>query len=146
MAGYMFGAADDDEVTTRSDTPAAVEEPSDTETDSSASDDGGSGEIDRTQESVSGLPPIWIDDLPDEALLTLELIDADGPYPYSKDGSTFQNREGYLPDHDRGYYREFTVDTPGLDHRGARRIVGGAGGELYYTDDHYDSFSEIMDW
>ena len=99
-----------------------------------------------TFESQSGLPLIFIDELPDEAIDTLILIDDNGPYPYDKDGSTFQNREGLLPDYDIGYYREFTVDTPGLDHRGARRIVGGSGGELYYADTHYESFSEIADW
>jgi len=90
----------------------------------------------------------WIDweDLPPEAVDTLLLIDSDGPYPYSKDGSTFQNREGFLPDHDRGYYREFTVETPGSRDRGARRIVGGAAGDLWYTADHYESFTEIVGW
>lgn len=97
-------------------------------------------------ESQSGLPLIFIDELPDEAINTLILIDDDGPFPYGKDGSTFQNREGLLPDESGGYYREYTVDTPGLDHRGAKRIVGGSGGELYYTDTHYESFSEIADW
>lgn len=94
----------------------------------------------------SGLPVIPVADLPPEAITTLTLIDQDGPYPYDKDGSTFQNREGYLPDHDGGYYAEFTVDTPGLDHRGPLRIVTGSGGEIYWTSDHYDSFSEVLDW
>jgi len=86
------------------------------------------------------------EDLPPEAVDTLLLIDSDGPYPYSKDGSTFQNREGFLPDQDRGYYREFTVETPGSRDRGARRIVGGADGDLWYTSDHYESFTEIVGW
>lgn len=89
---------------------------------------------------------ISIADLPSEAIDTLELIDSGGPFPYRKDGSVFQNREGRLPDHDNGYYREYTVDTPGSPDRGARRIVGGDAGERYYTGDHYDSFARIIDW
>lgn len=82
-------------------------------------------------------------ELPPEALDTLALIDADGPFPYRQDGSTFQNREGLLPDRPLGYYREYTVDTPGSADRGARRIVAGAEGERYWTIDHYDSFRWI---
>lgn len=89
---------------------------------------------------------VSVDELPDEAIDTLLLIESDGPYPYRKDGSVFQNREGLLPDHDRGYYREFTVDTPGSPDRGARRIVAGDQGELFYTADHYDSFAQIIGW
>lgn len=89
---------------------------------------------------------IAVDDLPPEAIDTLLLIDDDGPYPYSKDGSTFQNREGLLPDRPVGHYREFTVETPGSPDRGARRIVSGADGELYWTADHYDSFEQITGW
>lgn len=93
---------------------------------------------------VTGAPDaVGLDELPEEALDTIELIDAEGPFPYDQDGSTFQNREGLLPDHERGYYREFTVETPGSDDRGARRIVTGECGEGWYTDDHYDSFALI---
>lgn len=92
---------------------------------------------------IDGLPVILREELPPEAHDTIELIKQDGPYPYDKDGTTFQNREGLLPDHPRGYYREFTVDTPGLSHRGARRIVTGSEDEYYYTDDHYESFSRV---
>ncbi|MEZ5341580.1 MAG: ribonuclease domain-containing protein [Acidimicrobiales bacterium] len=60
------------------------------------------------------------------------------------DDSVFQNREGILPTQERGYYREYTVVTPGSDDRGARRIVAGEAGDLYYTADHYDSFKEIV--
>jgi ribonuclease T1 len=49
-----------------------------------------------------------------------------------------------LPAKQLGYYREYTVVTPGSPDRGARRIVAGAGGEIYYTDDHYDSFREVL--
>ncbi len=94
---------------------------------------------------VSGLPTIGLDDLPDEAIDTLVLIENDGPYPFDRDGITFQNREGILPDRERGHYEEFTVITPGLDHRGARRIVAGDDGERYYTDDHYESFEELVE-
>jgi guanyl-specific ribonuclease Sa len=94
---------------------------------------------------IDGLPVIYVDQLPREARTTLRLIEEDGPFPYSKDGSVFQNREGILPQRPRGYYREYTVITPGENDRGARRIVGGARGEMYYTDDHYDSFSRIME-
>lgn len=83
-------------------------------------------------------------ELPAEAIETLALIDQGGPYPYRKDGSVFQNREGRLPDQPDGYWREYTVDTPGSPDRGARRIVGGDGGERFWTDDHYDSFSLVV--
>ncbi|MPZ51885.1 MAG: ribonuclease [Acidimicrobiia bacterium] len=91
----------------------------------------------------SGLQWLAASELPPEAHTTLGLIDSDGPYPYDQDGATFENREGILPDHPIGYYREFTVDTPGADHRGARRIVVGDGDEFYYTEDHYESFERI---
>ncbi|MGJ9423756.1 ribonuclease domain-containing protein [Aeromicrobium sp. CF3.5] len=83
--------------------------------------------------------------LPAEARETIELIAAGGPYPYDRDGAVFENREGLLPDEDRGYWREYTVPTPGSDDRGARRVVTGEGGELYYTDDHYASFLLVRD-
>lgn len=92
----------------------------------------------------SGLPFVQEADLPPEAHDTLALIDQGGPYPEDEDGTTFFNREGILPDHEEGYYQEFTVYTPGSDDRGARRIVTGAGDELYWTDDHYSSFSRIQ--
>jgi guanyl-specific ribonuclease Sa len=80
--------------------------------------------------------------LPDEARDTIALIQRGGPYPHRQDGGVFGNREGRLPRKPRGWYREFTVDTPGVRHRGARRIVTGGTppSEWYYTDDHYDSF------
>ncbi|MGH3347420.1 MAG: ribonuclease domain-containing protein [Nocardioides sp.] len=91
----------------------------------------------------SGLPVVAAADLPPEAQDTLTLIDQGGPYPHDQDDETFQNREGILPDQPEGYYREYTVETPGSDDRGARRIVTGSGGEFYWTDDHYSSFSRI---
>lgn len=83
--------------------------------------------------------------LPAEALDTLALIRHGGPFPYRQDGTIFQNREGRLPDRPRGYYREYTVATPGSRDRGARRIVTGGKPprEYYYTADHYRSFRPI---
>jgi guanyl-specific ribonuclease Sa len=83
--------------------------------------------------------------LPPEALDTLALIEAGGPFPYDRDGTVFQNREGRLPSQPRGHYREYTVPTPGSRDRGARRIVTGGDPpvEFYYTDDHYRSFRRI---
>lgn len=86
---------------------------------------------------------VLVTDLPPEARETLALIDAGGPFPFAKDGSVFQNREGLLPEAPAGYYQEYTVVTPGETDRGARRIVTGACGEQYYTDDHYASFRII---
>lgn len=80
-------------------------------------------------------------DLPPEALDTIALIQGDGPFPYRQDGVVFQNRERRLPSHERGYWREYTVPTPGESDRGARRIIHGRGDEYYYTDDHYESFT-----
>lgn len=91
----------------------------------------------------SGLPRIAEADLPPEARATLRLIEDGGPYPYEQDDSVFSNREGILPDRPEGHYREYTVETPGAEGRGARRIVAGSDGELYWTDDHYRSFSRI---
>ncbi len=84
-------------------------------------------------------------DLPREARATLALIKSGGPFPYEKDGTTFGNREGRLPPERRGYYREFTVRTPGSRDRGARRIIAGKPGEFYYTDDHYRTFRRILE-
>ncbi|MFD7407527.1 ribonuclease domain-containing protein [Streptomyces sp. NPDC059866] len=83
-------------------------------------------------------------ELPAEARETLRLIDQGGPFPYARDGAVFGNFERLLPTHERGYYREYTVRTPGSRDRGARRIVTGRGGEIYYTDDHYDSFRAVL--
>ncbi len=91
----------------------------------------------------SGLPTIARSDLPREAIETLADIASGGPYDFRKDDSVFHNRERLLPNRKRGHYREYTVVTPGVGHRGARRIVSGADGELYYTSDHYASFEEI---
>jgi ribonuclease T1 len=92
---------------------------------------------------AGGLPSVDAADLPTEARRTLELISTGGPYPYSRDGAVFQNRERLLPRRAGGYYREYTVPTPGEGDRGARRIITGKGGERYWTPDHYRSFSVI---
>jgi guanyl-specific ribonuclease Sa len=83
--------------------------------------------------------------LPAEAWQTLRLIESGGPFPYDRDGAHFQNREKRLPAQPSGYYREYTVRTPGSPDRGARRIVSGGNPpvEFYYTDDHYRSFRRI---
>ncbi len=87
--------------------------------------------------------------LPAEARLTDQLIRSNGPFPYTKDGSVFGNRERQLPRQARGYYREYTVKTPGSRDRGARRIVCGGlqpttPEACYYTGDHYASFKRIV--
>jgi ribonuclease T1 len=81
--------------------------------------------------------------LPPEALQTLRRIESGGPFPYRRDGIVFRNFERLLPQQPLGYYREYTVPTPGIRHRGARRIVTGASGQRFYTDDHYRSFQQI---
>ena len=91
-----------------------------------------------------GTATVRVSELPAEARRTLDLIDAGGPFPYAKDGAVFGNFEGLLPLHERGYHHEYTVPTPGSRDRGARRIVTGRGGEIYYTDDHYDSFRAVL--
>jgi ribonuclease T1 len=98
----------------------------------------------RTSEA---LQVITVAELPSEALVTLVLIRQGGPFPYAKDGAVFGNYEGILPKQKRGYYREFTVPTPGKRSRGARRIVVGGNpvtsSECFYTDDHYATFKRI---
>ena len=114
---------------------------------------------------VQRLPDIRLRQLPPEAHDTLRLIQTSGPFPHDRDGITFGNREGLLPPAARGHYSEYTVSTPGLKHRGARRIVVGCerqppqkvspaplrlphcrgGGEFFYTADHYRSFSRIVE-
>ncbi len=90
-------------------------------------------------------PPRDIDvrALPPEALTTLARIRSGGPFPYDRDGIVFSNRERILPPRPRGYYREYTVPTPFSRDRGARRIVTGGPGEVFWTSDHYASFSRI---
>ncbi len=93
--------------------------------------------------------PIALQDLPKEGQQTYQLIRQGGPFRYEKDGTVFGNRERLFPAAKRGFYREYTVKTPGERSRGARRIV--CGGEepqvpkqCFYTQDHYASFREIV--
>ena len=111
--------------------------------------------------------PIPVTRLPPEARDVLKLLERGGPYRYDRDGAVFGNYERLLAARSRGYYREYTVDTPGLAHRGARRLIvgcdrgrpadGAAGhasfagfrdcagpAEVYYTDDHYRSFRRVV--
>lgn len=108
----------------------------------------------RTNAPTGGIESVYLGDLPLEARTTLDLIKQGGPFPYPrKDGSTFGNFEKRLPERPRGYYREYTVPTPGSRDRGARRIVAGSGrtgsvatsGEYYYSHDHYRSFRRIQE-
>lgn len=98
-----------------------------------------------------GIALTQLDALPKQARETLALIRKGGPFPYAKDGTIFGNRERILPKKERGYYKEYTVKTPGSRDRGARRIVCGgmvthvARSECYYTDDHYASFKRIKE-
>ncbi|MEJ5127435.1 ribonuclease [Comamonas sp. MYb21] len=94
-------------------------------------------------------PVVAVAELPPQGRKTYVLIYEGGPFPYDKDGSVFGNRERILPRHPRGYYREYTVKTPGSRDRGARRII--CGGQVatmpdtcYYTQDHYSSFRRIV--
>ncbi|MER6065922.1 ribonuclease domain-containing protein [Streptomyces sp. NPDC001792] len=109
---------------------------------------GTGGRVSGTSASVPawahGMGTVRESRLPAEARRTLDLIDKGGPFPYAKDGVVFGNFEGRLPKHPRGYYHEYTVPTPGSHDRGARRIVTGRGGEIYYTDDHYNSFRAVL--
>ena len=101
----------------------------------------GQGPKQRVQFAIAD---ITVKDLPPEARATLSLIEKGGPYPYDRDGIPFGNFERRLPAKERGHYREFTVKTPGVSHRGARRIIAGTAGERYYSDDHYNSFKRIV--
>jgi ribonuclease T1 len=87
--------------------------------------------------------------LPKEARETLANVRRGPPFPYERDGVAFGNREKMLPAKPRGYYREYTVRTPGASTRGARRIVCGgaptAPDACWYTGDHYQSFARIVE-
>jgi len=98
----------------------------------------------------ANFPVVLLQDLPKEAKDVLALIKKGGPFPYSKDGTVFSNREHALPQKPRGYYREYTVKTPKVKNRGARRIIAGGAKnassmEYFYTDDHYASFKRIKE-
>lgn len=126
------------------------------------------GDVPQSQTQVQeNKQQIRVAELPQEARETLQLIRRGGPYPHDRDGVTFGNYEKLLPPAPRGHYREYTVMTPGVRHRGARRIVVGCerqraasaspssgalrlvqcrdGGEFYYTADHYRTFRRIVE-
>jgi ribonuclease T1 len=101
-----------------------------------------------TSTATPALAEISLSELPVQAQETHRLVQAGGPFPYAKDGVVFGNRERQLPRQARGYYREYTVKTPGARTRGARRLICGgtpatAPEVCYYTDDHYASFKRI---
>lgn len=153
------GDATVDEVPTEQQVLDAV--PATGATASSAASSGASSAVPRTTAAVSGrsgaattttvrrtkdadgFTLVRATQLPKEAQQTLALIDKGGPYPYERDGIVFQNRERILPGKASGYYREYTVVTPGSSDRGARRVIVGNGGERYYTADHYESFVRV---
>lgn len=102
----------------------------------------------QAKESASDMATVSLSALPSQAQSTHSMILAGGPFPYDKDGSVFGNREKRLPAKARGYYREYTVKTPGARNRGARRLICGGTpptrpDACYYTDDHYASFRRV---
>jgi ribonuclease T1 len=110
---------------------------------------GGTAWARSTGPESGALAPVPLASLPVQAQSTHQLILAGGPFPYPKDGTVFGNRERILPAQARGYYREYTVKTPGSRDRGARRIVCGGKpptqpDACFYTDDHYASFKRIV--
>jgi len=103
----------------------------------------------QAKESAQALEPVALSALPQEAQTTHRLILAGGPFPYSKDGTVFGNRERILPAKARGYYHEYTVAKPKARNRGAKRLVCGGKPPTkpdvcYYTDDHYSSFKRVV--
>ncbi len=126
-------------------------EPDDGETDDGDPDDGDAGSAFPTAvapsrpatDATSGLPIVGLAELPPEAAETVALIDRGGPFPYPDDGEWFLNSAGLLPPREVGYYRVYTVQTPGSVEPTVRRIVTGTDGELYWTDDLYSSFRRI---
>ncbi len=93
---------------------------------------------------MTGIPQVAISQLPPEVQTTLNLISQGGLFPHPKDGSVFKNLEGLLPLETLGYYREYTVKTPGATDRGSRRLITGQNGDMYYTNAHYNSFQEVI--
>lgn len=102
-----------------------------------------------TVEAGGLLGDVSVDQLPVEVKETIALIKHGGPFPYKKDRYIFNNYEKHLPNKRRGYYREYTVKTPGVRSRGARRIVSGGSptmkAEFYYTADHYKTFRRVRE-
>lgn len=94
---------------------------------------------------AAAVSTVTVAELPPEARATLQLIKQGGPFPYPRDGVVFGNYEHILPQQPRGYYHEYTVQTPGAHNRGARRIVCGIVPECFYTGDHYRTFKRIQE-
>lgn len=103
----------------------------------------------RSASPTGSIATISVSELPDEGRQTYRLILQGGPFRYDKDGVVFGNRERILPRRQRGYYREYTVETSGISHRGAKRIVCGGPPRTpdgcFYTSDHYASFRRIVE-
>jgi ribonuclease T1 len=99
----------------------------------------------RQTQSQSDAREVRLNELPPEAQVTLQAIRHGGPFDYPRDGVVFGNFERLLPKQPKGYYHEYTVKTPGVHNRGARRIISGAQGEYYYSADHYQSFKRIRE-
>lgn len=97
------------------------------------------------QGGMEALPVIALANLSAEARDTLRAIKQGGPFSYPRDGVVFNNFERVLPEHQRGYYHEYTVITPGANNRGVRRIVCGPLPECYFTADHYQTFKRIQE-
>jgi ribonuclease T1 len=129
--GYLLSAVRSDDPAPGRSTPTAAA--------------GGPGASASPSRGADGLATVPSADLPVQARQVLRLIDAGGPFPYAQDGTVFGNLERLLPAHPRGWYREYTVPTPGSRDRGARRIIAGQDGARYYTADHYESFARVVD-
>ncbi|MGH3763541.1 MAG: ribonuclease domain-containing protein [Pseudonocardiaceae bacterium] len=93
--------------------------------------------------AAAGLAVRPLSQLPPQAAQVWQLIQHGGPFPYRQDGTVFGNRERRLPTQQSGFYREYTVPTPGAHDRGPRRLITGGNTELYYTGDHYVSFISV---
>jgi guanyl-specific ribonuclease Sa len=101
---------------------------------------------DHPQPSASprSMGTVALSQLPPQAAQTVALIKSGGPFPYPRnDGVVFHNNQHRLPAEPDGYYREYTVPTPGSDDRGARRIITGRDGQYWYTGDHYETFEQV---
>lgn len=143
VVGVWFLSGGDPGTPTGSGAPPGFASTAD-DVDGDAGSDGADPPVSGDVDPDSGLIWVDLDELPPEALDTVTLIADGGPFPEEEDGGTFFNREGILPDRPDGYYREYTVPTPGSDDRGARRIVAGEPDELFWTADHYDSFERVI--
>ncbi|MDQ3904213.1 MAG: ribonuclease N [Actinomycetota bacterium] len=93
--------------------------------------------------STANRPVRPLSQLPPQAAQVWQQIQHGGPFPYPQDGTVFGNREGRLPARQAGFYREYTVPTPGDHDRGPRRLITGGATELYYTGDHYVRFIAV---